>query len=112
MAAETAHEAANWFTPVISTQGWTDSPLVFFGRPEPGRRFRGRRGRDRTCDPQLRRLMLYPTELRPHVPTIFSCRAKEKQWGARVAGSAYICPVEVVRALLHGAQLRETPSNC
>ena len=24
----------------------------------------GRRGRDRTCDPQLRRLMLYPTELR------------------------------------------------
>jgi hypothetical protein len=27
----------------------------------------GRRGRNRTCDPQLRRLMLYPTELRARV---------------------------------------------
>src|SRR5438270_142657 len=27
----------------------------------------GRRGRTRTCDPQLRRLMLYPTELRARV---------------------------------------------
>ncbi len=27
----------------------------------------GRGDRDRTCDPQLRRLMLYPTELRPRV---------------------------------------------
>ncbi len=32
---------------------------VFFGVP----------GRSRTCDPQLRRLLLYPTELRAH--TIF-----------------------------------------
>ena len=27
----------------------------------------GDRGRSRTCDPQLRKLMLYPTELHDHV---------------------------------------------
>src|ERR1017187_7725504 len=35
-------------------------------------RYRGRGDRDRTCDPQLRRLMLYPTELHPHGCDSFS----------------------------------------
>jgi hypothetical protein len=30
----------------------------------------GRSGRTRTCDPLLRRQMLYPAELRSHVPEI------------------------------------------
>src|SRR5450759_5069835 len=33
----------------------------------------GRRGWTRTSDPQLRRLMLYPPELRARVSTILSC---------------------------------------
>ena len=32
--------------------------------------YSGRRARDRTWDPQLRRLMLYPTELRAHASYI------------------------------------------
>jgi hypothetical protein len=66
-AAETAQEMANWFTPGVSTRQAglfrLFSPQPYFWRG----RFRGRGGRNRTCDPQLRRLMLYPTELRPHV---------------------------------------------
>jgi hypothetical protein len=34
--------------------------------------------RDRTCDPQLRRLMLYPTELRAE--TLLSYLANRKYW--------------------------------
>ena len=50
------------------TQSWVKSPncAVASGSENAGEEFRknGRRGRTRTCDPLLRRQMLYPPELR------------------------------------------------
>ena len=63
-------------------------PLTALGRLSQGLDLIGAPDRIRTCDPRLRRAVLYPTELRAHkTDCLFGCPATSKPFCERPGGT-------------------------
>ena len=76
-------------------------------QPPPGT---GLPDRNRTCDPQLRRLMLYPTELRAANPQTNFCRAAGPH--STRQGRAEMKRLGADRERMVGARGFEPPTSC
>src|SRR5579863_9023258 len=78
--------------------------------------YSGRRGRTRTCDPQLRRLMLYPPELRART-SMLAMRAQDSKRISEIACGCLrekpdrVLPFNMMAARLFstGYEVAETP---
>src|SRR5208337_4060458 len=66
----------------IEELGLRQQPIDFIGVPD----------RIRTCDPQIRNLVLYPAELRGHAPPLERALKKRQQVFDVLLGGAWLAP--------------------